>query len=358
MQVFAAATGWGRLPGAPFLVEQAWGAWMAFAALAFYSARNHLQAAWRTLWDQPGGIDDAREPIPYRFAFAGIALGITYLVAFWIQAGAAAGTMLLYFVLYYALFAAVTKMRAQIGPPTHELGQMATTHILARTIGTDNLREGTLTAFTFLWFNNRMVRSHQMPVQMEAFKMAEQSGTSTRRLSAAMMAAVFAGLVSGYWALLSDAYGSKGARGTGFAAETFRHLHAWIIHPQGPRPLSILFIGLGAAFALLLGAARMRFLGWPFHPAGYALGMVFGLDYVWMPILIGWVCKAILLRYGGLPAYRGAASGAASASSWKSRCTTSGSSEPHLLCSTVPALPAARITSSLSARPSRPRAEC
>lgn len=24
-----------------------------------------------------------------------------------------------------------------------------------------------------------------------------------------------------------------------------------------------------------------------------------------MPILIGWVCKAILLRYGGLHAYRG-----------------------------------------------------
>ena len=303
VQVFAAATGWGRLPGAPFLAEQAWGAWMAFAGLAVWSARRHLQAVWRTVWGLRGGIDDSREPTSYRFAMGGLALGLAYLVAFWVRAGGSVGSMLLYFVLYFALFSAVTKMRAEIGPPTHELGGMATTRILGEVIGTRNLGPGTLVSFAMLWFNNRMVRSHQMPVQLEGFKMAERSGIDHKRLVMAMMGAILAGLLSGYWALLSDAYGSKGARGTGFAGETFRQLHTWLRAPRGPEPLPIAFMGGGAAFALLLGAARMRIPGWPFHPAGYALGMVFGLDYVWLPIFIAWLGKVLLLRYGGLRAH-------------------------------------------------------
>jgi len=303
MQIFAAATGWGQLKGAPFLVEQAWGAWMAFAGLAVWSARRHLAMVWRTALGLPGGIDDSREPMPYRAALICLALGLAYLTVFWVRAGGGVGPMLLYFILYFALFSAVTKMRAEIGPPTHELGSMATPRMLGELFGTKNLGTGTLVSFAFLWFNNRMVRSHQMPVQLEGFKMAERSGIDYKRLGIAMMAAILMGLLAGYWALLSDAYNSKGARGTGFAAESFRQLQGWLLAPRGPEPLPIAFIGGGAAFALLLGAARMRITGWPFHPAGYALGMVFGLDYVWFPILIAWLAKLLLLRYGGLRAH-------------------------------------------------------
>jgi hypothetical protein len=303
LQVFAVATGWGRLPGAPFLIEQAWGAWMAFAGLAVWSARRHLGAIWRTVRGLSGGIDDSREPMRYRTACAGLALGLAYLTGFWVQAGGSAPVILLYFILYYALFAAVTKMRAEIGPPTHELGSMATTRMVVELFGSRNLGPGTLVSFALLWFNNRMVRSHQMPVQLEGFKMAERAQIDYRRLSLAMMGAVLVGLLSGYWALLSDAYGSKGARGVGFAAETYRQLQGWLMLPEGPKALPISFMAGGAAFALLLGAARMRIAGWPFHPAGYALGMVFGLDYVWLPILIAWLLKVLVLRYGGLRAH-------------------------------------------------------
>lgn len=300
VQVFAAATGWGRLAGAPFLVEQAWGAWMAFAALAAYSGRRHLAAVWRNVLGLPGGADDAGEPMPYRFAALGLAAGLAYLTGFWVRAGGPVAVMALYFVLYFALFSAVSKMRAEIGPPTHELGSMATTRMIVEMLGSRALGTGGLVSFAFLWFNNRMVRSHQMPIQLEGFKMAQRASIDYKRLAWAMMLAVLAGLVSGYWALLSDAYGSKGARGTGFAGETFRQLQAWLQAPRGPEPLPILFIAIGAGFALLLGAVRMRIVGWPFHPAGYALGMVFGLDYVWVPILIAWLLKGLILRYGGM----------------------------------------------------------
>ena len=44
---------------------------------------------------------------------------------------------------------------------------------------------------------------------------------------------------------------------------------------------------------------RARFVAWPFHPAGYALGMNFGVDYFWTCVLIAWVIKVVIMRYGG-----------------------------------------------------------
>ena len=54
----------------------AWGAWMAFAGLAVWSARLHLRGVWRTVWRLPGGIDDSREPTGYRLTPLGEALQI------------------------------------------------------------------------------------------------------------------------------------------------------------------------------------------------------------------------------------------------------------------------------------------
>jgi hypothetical protein len=58
------------------------------------------------------------------------------------------------------------------------------------------------------------------------------------------------------------------------------------------------------AFTLFLAAMRSRFAGWPFHPAGYLVSGSFGLFRLWLPIFVSWLVKALLLRYGGLRAYR------------------------------------------------------
>ena len=60
--------------------------------------------------------------------------------------------------------------------------------------------------------------------------------------------------------------------------------------------------------SVTLGLAwlRSRFTWWPFHPVGYALGNTFELDLLWCQLLVGWLCKVITLRYGGIKAYRAA----------------------------------------------------
>ena len=49
---------------------------------------------------------------------------------------------------------------------------------------------------------------------------------------------------------------------------------------------------------------RTYFLWWPFHPAGYAICTQFGAEYYWSAIMIAWLIKTLVLRYGGYRAYR------------------------------------------------------
>ena len=50
-------------------------------------------------------------------------------------------------------------------------------------------------------------------------------------------------------------------------------------------------------------------LGWcPVHPLGFAVATAYG-DLVWFPFLLVWVCKTLILRYGGIKLYRAAIPG-------------------------------------------------
>ena len=44
--------------------------------------------------------------------------------------------------------------------------------------------------------------------------------------------------------------------------------------------------------------------GWPLHPAGYALSGTFTMPWLWSATLLGWLVKALTLRYGGMRLYR------------------------------------------------------
>jgi hypothetical protein len=55
---------------------------------------------------------------------------------------------------------------------------------------------------------------------------------------------------------------------------------------------------------MLFGLRRIWF-GSPFHPLGYILGTAYGeSNSYWFPLFVAWLCKACLLRVGGLRTYR------------------------------------------------------
>ena len=54
----------------------------------------------------------------------------------------------------------------------------------------------------------------------------------------------------------------------------------------------------------LLMYARHHFLWWPVHYLGFPIGATLTIIWTWFSIFIGWVLKALVLKYGGVTLYR------------------------------------------------------
>jgi hypothetical protein len=49
---------------------------------------------------------------------------------------------------------------------------------------------------------------------------------------------------------------------------------------------------------------RTRFFWWAFHPAGFAVSSSWSMNLFWSSILVSWLIKLIILKYGGVNLHR------------------------------------------------------
>jgi hypothetical protein len=88
-----------------------------------------------------------------------------------------------------------------------------------------------------------------------------------------------------------------------FEGESYLKLASWLTAPQGTNWYAISAIGVGFAFAIFLQSMRMKFMWWPFHPLGFAISGNWEMNLVWMPLLVAWLIKSTLVKYGGGQVY-------------------------------------------------------
>jgi uncharacterized protein DUF6785/uncharacterized protein DUF6784 len=297
---------WDQDPQFPYPNAQAFGAYMAFFLYTFWLSRGYLTQVMRRIFGARSDLDDTREPLTYRQAAVGIIIGMAVLVWFSVRLGMPGWLAVVFFAIYFALALAITRMRAELGTPVHDLHFTGPDWTLAQVAGTRDLGPRTLNAFTmFFWFN-RAYRGHPMPHQLEGFKLAEQSGGDYRKWFWWMFAVGLLGAVAGFWAMLhlNYEYGALSkSRGT-FGNEAYARLAGWLSNPTPSNPTVIYATFVGFGFAMFLQFMRVRFPWWPFHPLGYAVTSSWEINLVWMPLFIAWVLKVVILRYSGLPGYR------------------------------------------------------
>jgi hypothetical protein len=310
LRVVATAAGveQGRPYTFPFFNEQSYGAWFAIFAFAIWGARHHLREVWRKAVNpRYAGIDDSREALTYRGAVIGLLLGLAFLIAFCVQAGMKLWVAVLFFLIFFIISIGITRVRAELGPPAHEVVGMNSQTFLIMMFGSTAIGAPSLTMMTmFWWFSGRGYRTHPMPCQLEAMKMAQQGGINMKGMGYVMMFAMFFGGLASYWAALHLKY----ANTTGV---DYMDMHNWgnyywlesvLRSPREPSLTAMLAVVFGFAAAATMHLARMRFLWWPFHPAGYALSLNFGVEYFWSCLLIASVIKWLVLRYGGHKLHR------------------------------------------------------
>ena len=305
--VVASTLGIHELPGFPFTNEQAAGGYLALGLLALWLSRRHLRRVWRTIRGKPGGADESREPVSYRTAFFGFLGCSALLVIGGVCLGASPGMMIMFFLIFFLYSIAIARMRAELGPPAHDLHWMGPGIVLHNMLGTKGIGAGNAATFNmFFWFN-RAYRAHFSAHSMEGFKIAQLTRTASRAMMKAMVIALIVGLISACWALLHALYvhGYTGkAAGDSFSREAWNQLSGWMTFPRESRIAATLATGLGLLFALFLGSMRTKFSWWVWHPVGYATCSSWSMHKLWACLFIAWLAKALITRYGGAAAYR------------------------------------------------------
>ena len=295
------------MPQLPYLGEQSFGAWFVVFGYAMWVGRRYFAGLARGIWH--GRVADeaeAADPMSHRAALGAIVLGSAFLVFFLLRAGMTLAAALPFLVFVFVIHTAITRVRAELGPPAHEMaGNMNAAHLEIIFAGTRNLGARNLTIFPlFWWLTGRGYRTTPMPVQLEGFKMAEVSGAEPSRLAVGMAVAFLLGGIFTYWSAIHLTYQYGVTPLIGHNQGQWNELASWLNYPQDPSWQRMLFIGVGGVVTIAMTWARTTFMWWPLHPAGYALGMLFGVDYFWSCLLIAWLVKWAILHWAGHKPYQ------------------------------------------------------
>jgi hypothetical protein len=316
LQVFGVAAGF-RTPGAsaeaaefPFTAEQAYGAFIALALLSLYGSRRHLAAVFRKAFRGDPAVDDSGEPMSYRWAVLGAILGFGYLMAFcvasdmpWMLVGG-------FLLIFYLIMITLTRIVAETGAPALELMWVSPGKMLTGLLGPASFTPRGLTSMTALSWFNLDYRTAAMPHQMEAFKIASLGKFRTRPLVPVMMLAIVVGVAAAMIFSLSlyYTYGAETPKTYGGFVNAGRgpwtELRAFFDSRQHVRAPGLIAAGTGAAVTLALTLLRTNFVGFPLHPAAYALSTTYAIDFFWGPLAAAWLIKLLILRYGGMRMYR------------------------------------------------------
>src|SRR5437879_4605024 len=259
LSVFTVLFAYDSDPRMPYTNMQALGAYLLFVASSVWLSRGYLRQVWRLIWGRPSELDDRNEPLGYRSAALGIVAGLVILVTFSAALGMPWWIGLTFFLIYLALALAITRVRAELGTPIHDLHVTGPDWVLSEVGGTHSFSPQTLTAFSVYFWFNRAYRGQAMPHQLEGFKLADVTRTSQRQWFGALMLAAVFGSLAGFWAMLhlNYHYGATAKAGT-FGPEAYRRLDEWILSPHQPSFPAFLAVVIGFSIALFLQVMRPR----------------------------------------------------------------------------------------------------
>ena len=290
------ALGWRA--GGGWQGDQRFGAWIGIGVLALFTSRNHIKGTIVKLvkGDREGGM--------YRLAYFGLAFSALFIILFWYWAGSSPVSIVLYFVIYTTLSLSITRMRAELGPPTHELHDARPDRMMAMFVGSRRFGPADLTNFALMGWMSYGYRCHPMPHQLEGFKMWERLKMKNSTLIIALVVASLVGSLASFGAHLGFYY--KYPNYAIWGVGPFNQLGQWISSPIPSDLTAIKQTSFGFGFTILLMAMTRRYLWWPFHPVGYAVGSGWAIGHIWFSVFISWLIKKMILSYGGSRAYRGA----------------------------------------------------
>jgi len=149
-----------------------------------------------------------------------------------------------------------------------------------------------------------------MPHLMNSFKISDSVSLNRWHLLSAMILTILVAIPITYYFHLRLIY-TKGAFNLQWwtfvesPQDPFRRLASFLHDPTKTNWADLIFVPVGGVTMSFLLFMRYRFSWWPIHPIGYVASPgEWPMMNIWFSIFIGWLAKFVILKYGGLKAYR------------------------------------------------------
>ena len=292
---------------------QGGGAVIALMILALWGSRR--QVAWALRSALRGESEGGPErPLPYRWALLGLLVSLGYLVLFCRAAGSRTIVALILVGLILSYHVVWARLRAEngmsfIGFP------FAVSDIMLSPFGTVLYRPAEIVTITATrwayvpgWGESCEVITGS---SMDALKISDSAGIRQKPLLLAMLGCFLFALALGVFVELTGVYhyGFYAILpAEGWLEQSVRNagaqMHEAISNPTRLNLAGIIALSAGMGVTFLLGELRLRFWWWPLHPVGYLAANVWGSQWWYMPLFIGWLLKSLTIRYGGLRLYQ------------------------------------------------------
>ena len=308
------------------------GCYVVLAAYMFWSARPHLKRVWQAAWGRQGEKEKRRrgeeentipntehrtpnteypdELLSYRTAFWGL------LVCLLGMAGWMSLLGMSYWLALFEIAVLLFVVALVMARSTCESGMLMTETSfrpidIYRMVGdVRNLGAANLTGLAFLdalWMRDQ--RGLILTGFLDSMKFAD--GVRVRRsslLGVFALALVVALLVSGYMHIaLPYRFGAVQMYSYVYQMNpvwAFNDANTQLNHSGPPLPFwATINFFIGALVTVGLATLRTRLLWFPLHPLGYALSGTWTMDVFWFPCFAAWLCKTLVLRYGGMNLY-------------------------------------------------------
>ncbi len=294
----------------PFTSYQAWGAWLALGLGILWQGRSYFAGYFRRALQGDSEGREGREPMSARVAVFGFLGGFLALCAFVWSSGGSWWLPLAFLGLYVVIMLTLSRLQAETAVLSPFLVWVDPQSIISTLGGTTGLARMDAVHMGMLsWFNSDY-RAASLPHQLQAFVGQDRAGGRMRGVPGVLMGAA---AVSLFFALVWDLqmYYTNGAA-TGHVNQwriaegsmPWNNVVKWLQHPKAPDSQAWAGAAAGIVITGLLTLLRNRFVAFPLSPAAYVLNVSWANDLFWLDMFIAWLCKVIILRYGGMNVYR------------------------------------------------------
>ena len=294
--------------GNPVLQHLIMGAMITFVVASIWISRRHLARVFRCALGTGDRGYDRDEPISYRGALAACLL-FTVVSLGWLSYS---GVQLFYAVAFLlamlVIFYGMARVIAQCGLPTASAPVLPSGYTISA-FGSQNMSPQTIANL------QSQIAWHQDVRHLSVVGTSHGMYLSRRNrggLFWSMMAATAVTYLVGAFVSVYLSY----RRGGGFTMDHWFYgnsprlpwvwASASIINPQPAALAGLMWGGVGAVLMAVLIIGQRMLFWWPLHPVGLLMCSTHMVLNFWFPIMLTWLAKVGVLKFGGHAAYRSA----------------------------------------------------